>query len=118
MKLPPLSASPSDQIEDLLSEHSLLEDVPRDLQDTLNSGLDLLPEGVVDALRGEWLGHPLHPALVHLPLGGWMIAGVLDHLPVGQTEAERQRTVTAWAEAPLMVPKLLHVRGLFSLIWK
>jgi uncharacterized membrane protein len=33
----------------------------------------------VDAvLRGEPLGHPLHPALVLLPVGGWLSASVLD----------------------------------------
>lgn len=34
-----------------------------------------------DVLRGRWLGHPLHPALVQLPLGAWMSAGILDLLP-------------------------------------
>ena len=24
---------------------------------------------LVDILQGKWLGHPLHPAVVHLPLG-------------------------------------------------
>ncbi|MBO2463664.1 Rieske (2Fe-2S) protein [Actinomadura sp. LCR2-06] len=31
-----------------------------------------------DALHGVWLGHPLHPALVQLPIGAWASAGVLD----------------------------------------
>lgn len=31
-----------------------------------------------DALRGEWLGHALHPLLTDLPLGCWLSAGVLD----------------------------------------
>jgi uncharacterized membrane protein len=38
-----------------------------------------VPEGPVrDALRGEWLGHPLHPALTDLPIGFWTSASVLD----------------------------------------
>jgi len=38
-----------------------------------------IPEGVRRKLKGvDWLGHPLHPALVHLPLGAWMAAGVMD----------------------------------------
>lgn len=30
------------------------------------------------ALRGDWLGHPLHPALVALPIGTWIAATVFD----------------------------------------
>jgi len=29
-------------------------------------------------LRGEWLGHALHPVLTDLPLGCWLGAGLLD----------------------------------------
>ena len=31
-----------------------------------------------DALHGTWLGHPLHPVLVSIPLGAWTVAAVLD----------------------------------------
>lgn len=31
-------------------------------------------------LRGEWLGHPLHPALTDVPIGCWTSATVLDLL--------------------------------------
>lgn len=44
------------------------------------------PQPVSQLLGGEWLGHPVHPTLVHLPLGGWAMAAVLDHL--GGPEAE------------------------------
>lgn len=38
-----------------------------------------VPERVRHVLNGvDWLGDPLHPALVHLPLGAWMAAGVMD----------------------------------------
>jgi nitrite reductase/ring-hydroxylating ferredoxin subunit/uncharacterized membrane protein len=38
-----------------------------------------VPEGTRRMLHGGgWLEHPLHPALVHLPLGAWMAAGVMD----------------------------------------
>lgn len=36
---------------------------------------------VRDALHGVWLGHPLHPALILVPLGSWVSASVLDFLP-------------------------------------
>ncbi|WP_374928291.1 DUF2231 domain-containing protein [Kytococcus sedentarius] len=38
------------------------------------------PEPVGDLLGGRWLGHPVHPLLVHVPLGGWVMAAVVDHL--------------------------------------
>ncbi|SEK47397.1 DUF2231 domain-containing protein [Streptacidiphilus jiangxiensis] len=36
---------------------------------------------VRNALRGEWLGHRLHPALVQIPIGCWSSAAVLDLFP-------------------------------------
>ena len=36
---------------------------------------------VEDALHGTWLGHPLHPAAVQVPVGAWISATVLDLLP-------------------------------------
>jgi nitrite reductase/ring-hydroxylating ferredoxin subunit/uncharacterized membrane protein len=39
-----------------------------------------------DALHGVWLGHPLHPALVQVPIGAWTSSAVLDLLP-GQRRA-------------------------------
>jgi hypothetical protein len=42
----------------------------------------LLGNGVVrDGLHGVWLGHPLHPVLVQVPLGAFMSAAILDLLP-------------------------------------
>lgn len=40
-----------------------------------------------DAVHGKFLGHPLHPALVHLPIGAWLLAGLLD--PWGGSMAAR-----------------------------
>lgn len=31
-----------------------------------------------DVLSGTWLGHPLHPLLITLPIGSWVSAAVLD----------------------------------------
>ncbi|MBO8187155.1 Rieske 2Fe-2S domain-containing protein [Streptomyces spirodelae] len=45
-------------------------------------------KGIRDALHGTWLGHPLHPALVQVPLGAWYSAGLLDLLP-GTRRASR-----------------------------
>jgi nitrite reductase/ring-hydroxylating ferredoxin subunit/uncharacterized membrane protein len=42
-----------------------------------------------DALRGLWLGHPVHPVLVQVPIGAWTSAGILDLLP-GESRAARR----------------------------
>jgi nitrite reductase/ring-hydroxylating ferredoxin subunit/uncharacterized membrane protein len=43
---------------------------------------DIVPEGPVrDLLHGVPLGHPAHPITIHLPLGAWMSAALLDLLP-------------------------------------
>ncbi|MFD5731659.1 Rieske 2Fe-2S domain-containing protein [Streptomyces sioyaensis] len=34
-----------------------------------------------DLLHGRQLGHPLHPALVQLPMGAWLSAALLDAVP-------------------------------------
>ncbi|MFD8795921.1 DUF2231 domain-containing protein [Streptomyces vinaceus] len=34
-----------------------------------------------DLMRGRPLGHPVHPVLVHVPIGCWLSASVLDVVP-------------------------------------
>lgn len=46
----------------------------------------LRPQRVRDFLHGVWLGHPLHPALVQVPIGAWMSSAILDLMP-GQRRA-------------------------------
>ncbi|MEG3626555.1 Rieske (2Fe-2S) protein [Streptomyces poriticola] len=41
-----------------------------------------------DVLHGRWQGHPLHPALVQLPIGSWTSAALLD-LTRGNERAAR-----------------------------
>ena len=45
-----------------------------------------------DALHGRWLGHPLHPMLVQVPVGTWLSASVLDF--TGGDEQASRRLVT------------------------
>jgi uncharacterized membrane protein len=45
------------------------------------------PQSVKDLLHGTWLGHPLHPVLVQLPVGAFMSAAVLDLMPGGRRAA-------------------------------
>ncbi|MGY2130467.1 Rieske 2Fe-2S domain-containing protein [Blastococcus sp. SYSU DS0617] len=41
----------------------------------------LKPPAVKDLLHGTWIGHPLHPILVQVPVGSWVSAGLLDAVP-------------------------------------
>lgn len=41
---------------------------------------DTAPQSLRDALNGAWLGHPLHPVIVTLPLGAWTLTTLFDLL--------------------------------------
>ncbi|MFI7547279.1 Rieske 2Fe-2S domain-containing protein [Actinoplanes sp. NPDC049599] len=56
------------------------------------------PRRLRDLLHGTWLGHPLHPVLVQLPVGAFMSAAVLDALP-GQHRAATTLIVVGTAGA-------------------
>ncbi|MGC5345794.1 Rieske 2Fe-2S domain-containing protein [Streptomyces sp. DT171] len=34
-----------------------------------------------DVLHGRWLGHPVHPVMVQIPVGAWFSSAVLDCVP-------------------------------------
>ena len=53
---------------------------------------------VKDAIDGTWLGHPLHPILVTIPLGAWTCTTVLDLFSLGSEDAalERGADATLW----------------------
>jgi len=51
------------------------------LRDLLHRTYGLLgtaKQRVADMLHGTWLGHPLHPLLMVLPMGTWLLVAVLD----------------------------------------
>ena len=57
----------------------------------------LLPPGRArDALHGVWLGHPLHPVLVQVPIGTWLSASLLDAWP-GNESASRHLVLAGLA---------------------
>ncbi|MFF9203666.1 Rieske 2Fe-2S domain-containing protein [Streptomyces sp. NPDC014986] len=66
---------------------SLLDALERDPRadaaiDALTRWVRALPLGRVrDGLHGRWLGHPVHPLTVQVPIGSWMSAAVLDLWP-------------------------------------
>ncbi|MEU1479146.1 Rieske (2Fe-2S) protein [Streptomyces sp. NPDC005760] len=52
---------------------------PDPVIDALGAGIRSLPLGRGrDVLHGTWLGHPVHPLLVQVPIGSWLSAAVLD----------------------------------------
>jgi nitrite reductase/ring-hydroxylating ferredoxin subunit/uncharacterized membrane protein len=53
-----------------------------------------------DALHGRWLGHPVHPLMVQLPIGAWLSAALLDLRPGRSREAEVLVGVGLAAAAP------------------
>ncbi|WP_346267797.1 DUF2231 domain-containing protein, partial [Streptomyces sp. SID4956] len=69
---------------------ALERDPGRDqLIEALTRRVRALPLGRVrDVLHGTWLGHPVHPMAIHLPLGSWMSAAVLDLKPGRSRQAD------------------------------
>ncbi|MFI9770283.1 Rieske 2Fe-2S domain-containing protein [Streptomyces sp. NPDC052415] len=71
------------------------------LIDTLRTGIRSLPLGRGrDALHGRWLGHPVHPLMVQVPIGSWLSAAVLDLRPGRSREARLLVGVGLAAAAP------------------
>ncbi|WP_405444781.1 Rieske (2Fe-2S) protein [Streptomyces achromogenes] len=69
--------------------------------DALGRGVRALPlRGVRDLLHGSWLGHPVHPLLVQVPVGSWLSAAVLDLRPGRAREAGSLIAVGLAAAAP------------------
>ncbi|MFI1167530.1 Rieske 2Fe-2S domain-containing protein [Streptomyces sp. NPDC020801] len=62
--------------------------------DAIRRRVRALPLGRArDGLHGRWLGHPVHPVMVQLPIGSWLSAAVLDAVP-GQRRAVRTLIAT------------------------
>ncbi|QKW26068.1 Rieske (2Fe-2S) protein [Streptomyces seoulensis] len=62
--------------------------------DRIRDAVHAVPLGPLrDGLHGRWLGHPVHPVMVQLPIGSWMSAAVLDFVP-GQRRAVRTLIAT------------------------
>jgi nitrite reductase/ring-hydroxylating ferredoxin subunit len=67
----------------------------------LRSGVRALPLGRGrDALHGRWLGHPVHPLMVQVPIGTWLSAAILDLRPGPSRGASRLVAVGLAAAAP------------------
>ncbi|AJW43182.1 Ferredoxin, 2Fe-2S [Rhodococcus sp. B7740] len=66
------------QALDSLESASFLDGASNAINDVLEPALD--DSTVGGALRGQWIGHPIHPALVNVTIGSWTSAVALDLL--------------------------------------
>jgi nitrite reductase/ring-hydroxylating ferredoxin subunit len=64
-----------DRVADVAAFDKVIEPARRAVRGALR------PQVVADLLHGTWLGHPLHPVLIHVPVGSWVSAGILDLFP-------------------------------------
>ncbi|MGY1641044.1 Rieske 2Fe-2S domain-containing protein [Geodermatophilus sp. SYSU D00703] len=64
-----------DRVADVTTFDKAIEPARRAVQSALK------PQALKDFLHGTWLGHPLHPVLVQVPVGSWTSAGLLDAIP-------------------------------------
>jgi nitrite reductase/ring-hydroxylating ferredoxin subunit/uncharacterized membrane protein len=80
------SIEPLDAAVEAIERAKALDPTVRATKKVVDAGLP--NADVRDALHGVWLGHPLHPALILLPMGSWISASVLDLLP-GRRDAAR-----------------------------
>jgi nitrite reductase/ring-hydroxylating ferredoxin subunit/uncharacterized membrane protein len=65
------------------------------------------PRAVQDFLHGTWLGHPLHPVLVQVPVGAFVSAAVLDLVPGGRKAATTLIAVGTASSVPAIAAGLL-----------
>lgn len=73
--MPPLPIL--DKLADRIERADALDDIAAKVQGLVRG---VLPPAAEEVLRGEPLGHPLHPALVAVPIGAWTSASALDAL--------------------------------------
>ena len=71
---------------DSLENAVVLDPVAAGVQTALDKVLR--PRRLKNVLHGVWLGHPLHPMLVQVPVGAWTSAAVLDALPGMESAAD------------------------------
>ena len=64
------------------------------------------PQVLKDFLHGTWLGHPLHPVLVQVPVGSFVSAAVLDLIPGGRKSATTLIVLGTASAVPAMAAGL------------
>ncbi|HEY9510529.1 MAG TPA: DUF2231 domain-containing protein [Verrucomicrobiae bacterium] len=64
---------------------------------------------LIDFLKGKWLGHPLHPILVHVPVALWPGALIFDLLSRGHIGGNAMVRLSFYAIAVGLAGALLAV---------
>ena len=67
------------------------------------------PANVDEALSGTWLGHPVHPLLILLPMGSWTSAVLLDWLGGEDAETAADLLIGAGLAAAVPTLSLIHI---------
>ncbi|HYI12836.1 MAG TPA: Rieske 2Fe-2S domain-containing protein [Thermoanaerobaculia bacterium] len=71
----------AEQIARAVGDQQWLDDVASPLQEAIRKLFESAGRGGREAkkfLHGSALGHPLHPALIELPVGAWTLAAIFD----------------------------------------
>ena len=74
-----MSQTTAPRVLDALENTTALDPVAKAVTSVVSGALK--SRTVKDLLHGVWLGHPLHPVLVQVPVGTWTSAALLDALP-------------------------------------
>ncbi|KYF83979.1 hypothetical protein BE11_06960 [Sorangium cellulosum] len=77
-----------------IEEQDWIDRIANPLQRGIQSVLGRAP-AVAKVLHGKFLGHPLHPVLVTVPIGAWSCAVVLDFAGIGRRKLHRGADATA-----------------------
>lgn len=89
---------PAEQLVRALGDQESFDALATPLQETIRSLFDSAGEAGREAkkfLHGQTLGHPLHPALIELPVGAWTLAAILDALEIAGLRRNRGFAETA-----------------------
>src|SRR5688572_9214570 len=89
---------PADELVRTLGDQESLDAVATPLQEAIRSLFESAGAAGREAknfLHGSALGHPLHPALIELPVGAWTLAAILDALELAGLRRESDFADTA-----------------------
>jgi nitrite reductase/ring-hydroxylating ferredoxin subunit/uncharacterized membrane protein len=81
-----------------LGDQEWLDGVADPIQQAVRTLFESAGEGgrqLKNFLHGKALGHPLHPALIDLPLGSWTLAAILDGIEVARGKSKGKTADTA-----------------------
>jgi nitrite reductase/ring-hydroxylating ferredoxin subunit/uncharacterized membrane protein len=98
-----------------------------DTLDPIQKLIRELPKEIKNALHGVWLQHPLHPALVAIPVGAWTVAAVLDALEIRAADTvigigilgalgSAVTGLTDWSETDYRAKKIGAVHGSMNVL--